>query len=119
MAMEKKTHKIQTVTYEGITFHIDNEGFLVNAAEWNEFVATAIAKKEGKKELTPDMLEILYCMRDYYKTNKVFPSLTLIAKSMKKSRSHVLRLFGSHATAWKIAGLPQPTDELSFLLGGL
>ncbi len=117
--MEKHFDKIQTVTYEGITFHIDNEGFLVDAGEWNEFVASAIAKKEGKRDLTPDMLEILYCMRDYYKTNKVFPSLTLIAKSMKKPTRDVLRLFGSHAVAWKIAGLPQPTDELSFLLGGL
>ena len=110
---------IQTVTYDGIEFHIDNEGFLVDTNEWNEFVACALAIKEGKKELTPDMIEILVAIREYYKTYHAFPSLTLIAKSLKKTKKSVMVLFGTHAAAWKIAGLPQPKDELSYLLGGL
>ena len=111
--------KIQTVTYEGIEFHIDNEGFLVDPDEWNELVALALAMNEGRKELTPDMIEILVAIREYYNTHHACPSLTFIAKSLKKTKKSVMQLFGSHEVAWKIAGLPQPKDELSYLLGGL
>ena len=117
--MGSKTEIQQHITCEGIEFHMDNEGFLTNPDVWNEFVASAIAKKVFKKEISPDMLEILYFIREYYKTNSSFPSLTFVAKSLKKSSRDVLLLFGSHANAWKIAGLPQPKEELSYLLGGL
>ena len=115
--MKDKTEKKQNISCEGIDFQVDNEGYLTNPDDWNEFVASAIAKKEGEKELKSEMLEILYFIRDYYKMKKMFPSLTLVAKSLNKSTGSVLRMFGSHAKAWKIAGLPQPKDELSFLLG--
>lgn len=119
MNMEDKIEQQQTIHCEGIEFRIDNEGYLLNPDDWNEFVACALAKNLFKKEITPDMLEILYFIRGYYKQNYIFPSLTMVAKSMHKSTGSVLRLFGSHAVAWKMAGLPQPKDELSYLLGGL
>jgi dissimilatory sulfite reductase related protein len=117
--MKTKAEIKQNISCEGIEFQMDNEGFLINPEQWNEFVASAIAKKVFKKEITPDMLEILYFVREYYKTEKSFPSLTFVAKSLKKSSRDVLFLFGSHANAWKMAGLPQPKEELSYLLGGL
>jgi len=115
--METKTEIKQNISCEGIEFQMDQEGYLINPDEWNEFVASAIAKKVFKKEITPDMLEILYFIREYYKMKKSFPSLTFVAKSLKKSYRDVLFLFGSHANAWKMAGLPKPKEELSYLLG--
>jgi TusE/DsrC/DsvC family sulfur relay protein len=115
--METKIGKNQHISCEGIDFHMDNEGYLINPDEWNEFVASAIAKKVFKKEITPDMLEILYFVREYYKMKKSFPSLIFVAKSLNISARNVLFLFGSHANAWKMAGLPQPKEELSYLLG--
>lgn len=117
MHMEDKTEKTQKISCEGIEFQIDNEGFLVNPDDWNEFVAKALARKVFKKEITFEMLEMLYFIREYYKTNNIFPSLTLVAKSLHQSPRSVFQLFGNHATAWKIAGLPQPKGELSYLLG--
>lgn len=115
--MEDKIEKTQKISCEGIEFQMDNEGYLINPDEWNEFVASAIAKKVFKKEITPDMLEILYFVREHYKIKKSFPSLTFVAKSLKKSGRDIFFLFGSHANAWKMAGLPQPKEELSHLLG--
>jgi len=118
--MAKNIGQTQNINYEGISFHVDNEGFLVNPDDWNEFVAYAIAKNEGIKELTKEMVEFLIFIREYYKTNNVFPSLFFVAKSLHKSPRSILQHFGSHAKAWKIAGLPQPKEEeLSYLLGGL
>jgi tRNA 2-thiouridine synthesizing protein E len=116
--MEDKLRKKQNISCEGINFQVDNEGYLTNPDDWNEFVAFAIAKHEGISELTHEMFEILIFIRDYYKTKNVFPSLTFVAKSLRKSTGSVLQLFGNHAKAWKIAGLPHPENELSFLLGG-
>lgn len=115
--MEDKIEKTQKISCEGIEFQMDNEGYLINPDEWNEFVASAIAKKVFKKEITPDMLEILYFVREYYKMKQSFPSLIFVAKSLNKSPRDVLFLFGSHANAWKMAGLPKPKEELSYLLG--
>lgn len=117
--MEKRTDKKQNISCEGIDFQVDNEGFLTNPDDWNEFVAYAIAKHEGIKELTNEMVEIITFIREYYKVNDAFPSLTFTAKSLRKSTSGVLHMFGSHVKAWKIAGLPHPKEELSYLLGGL
>lgn len=109
---------MQTIICEALEIQLDNEGFLVNPDIWDERIACAIARKEGIKGLTEEMLEILYFTREYYEINNAFPSLTFVAKSLKKSTCHVLSLFGHHARAWKIAGLPQPQGELSYLLGG-
>jgi len=117
--MNKKTEKPQNISCEGIDFQMDNEGFLTNPDNWNEFVASAIARKVFKMEITPEMLEILYFIREYYTTSNSFPSLTFVAKSLHKSTRSVFKLFGNHANAWKIAGLPQPKDEMSYLLGGM
>lgn len=109
---------MQTIICEGLEIQLDNEGFLINPEIWDENIACAIARKEGIKGLTEEMLEIIYFIRDYYEKNDAFPSLTFVAKSLNKPINHVLSLFGHHARAWKIAGLPQPKGELSYLLGG-
>jgi tRNA 2-thiouridine synthesizing protein E len=110
--------KKQNISYEGISFQVDNEGFLVNPDDWNEFVAYAIAQHEGIKEITKEMVEFLIFIREHYKTKNSFPTLTFVAKSLNKSPRILLQQFGNHARAWKIAGLPQPKGELSYLLGG-
>lgn len=106
--------KKQTINCEGIVIQIDEHGFLVNPDDWNEFVASALARKVFKKEITPDMLGILYFIREYYKTENFFPSLTFIAKIHNKSISSIMKIFGNNTTAWKIAGLPQPDKYLYF-----
>jgi tRNA 2-thiouridine synthesizing protein E len=117
--MGKEEEKSQNISYEGIDFQVDNEGFLVNPDDWNEFVACALARKEGIREIASETIDILMFIREYYKTTNAFPSLTFVAKSLRKPTTNVLKLFGNHATAWKIAGLPNPKDkELTYLLGG-
>lgn len=105
---------IQKINCDGIVFHVDDQGFLLNPSDWNEFVACALAKKEGKKELTPVMLGILYFIRDHYQNENSFPSLSFVARSLEKPTGNVMAIFGNHATAWKIAGLPQPKETLYY-----
>jgi tRNA 2-thiouridine synthesizing protein E len=118
--MGKKEEKSQNISCEGIDFQVDSEGFLINPDDWSEFVACALARKEGIREITSDTIDMLMFIREYYKTTNAFPSLTFVAKSLRKPTHSVLKLFGNHSTAWKIAGLPHPKEEeLSYLLGGL
>jgi hypothetical protein len=53
------------IEVNGTTFETDEEGYLVNLAEWNEDIANVIAKTENV-EMTPSHWEVVNFLRDYY-----------------------------------------------------
>lgn len=94
----------------------DADGFLLERADWNEHVATVLAREEGLT-LTPAHREILHMLQAYYREHEHAPamralvSLTRRTLGPDKGRSvYLLGLFpGSPArVAAKIAGLPRP-----------
>lgn len=99
---------------------LTSEGFLVNEADWNNAVATQIAKAESI-DLSPEHWEIIELLRDYYRSYDSSPAMRALVKFCKlhlgeeKGRSiYLLKLFpGSPAKlASKIAGLPKPANCL-------
>lgn len=90
---------------------LDEDGFLDNAAEWDEEVAAVLAQTEEVMELTAEHWEIINYLRDYYKKFGVAPMVRRLLKDTKKSQSQIYALFpsGPGKGACKIAGLPKPT----------
>lgn len=98
---------MEKITYAGGSVDIDAEGFLVNLEDWNENVAQALAAREGVRELSEDMLEVIRFMRTYYKKFNAFPILNYVCKNIHQPRECVSEEFMNPEKAWKIAGLPK------------
>lgn len=94
----------------------DEEGYLVDPADWNDSVAEALARKEGI-ELTEAHWTVLRFMRQYYDEHHIAPDARHVMKHLAEyrgpglaDRNDLFRLFpyGYVKQACKIAGMRRP-----------
>ncbi|REG86749.1 TusE/DsrC/DsvC family sulfur relay protein [Marinomonas pollencensis] len=99
---------------------LDEEGYLLNLADWTADLALYLAEKESL-ELTEQHWEIIYLLRDFYQQFEVSPAMRPLVKAVSKSLGpekgksiYLMKLFpGSPPKlAAKIAGLPKPANCL-------
>jgi tRNA 2-thiouridine synthesizing protein E len=102
----------------GQTIALDKDGFLKNLDDWSMDVAHALSGLEGI-ELSPDHVEVLNLLRDFYAEFQLSPATRPLIKYTalklgpdKGNSMHLNRLFnGTPAKlAAKLAGLPKPTN---------
>jgi tRNA 2-thiouridine synthesizing protein E len=105
------------IEINGTTFETDEEGYLVNLADWNEDIANVIAKTENV-DMTPNHWEVVNFLRDYYNEYQIAPAVRVLTKAIGKqlgpekgNSKYLYELFpyGPAKQACKIAGLPKPT----------
>jgi tRNA 2-thiouridine synthesizing protein E len=101
----------------GKTYETDEEGYLVNLADWNEDVANFLAKQESV-DLGPNHWEVVNFLREYYTEYQIAPAIRVLTKAIGKklgadkgNNKYLYELFpyGPAKQACKIAGLPKPT----------
>jgi tRNA 2-thiouridine synthesizing protein E len=103
-----------TVTLAGKTVEVDEEGYLMNRADWNEEIAKEMAARDNC-ELTPDHWEVINFQREYYEENQIYPNRQVLLKAMSKrlgadkgNSKYLYELFPYGANqANKYAGLPK------------
>jgi len=100
------------IEHKGLTIPIDEDGFLTKLEDWTESVARVLAAREGIGELSDDKLDILKFLRTYYLKHRFFPIVRFVCKNVDQPRSCVTEQFMDPVKAWKIAGLPNPGDEV-------
>lgn len=100
------------IEYGSQKISVDENGFVVNFEDWNEEAACALAEREGVDELTEDKLDILIFLREYYKKYHFFPILRYVCKNVHQPKNCVNEKFLDPIQAWKIAGLPDPGEEV-------
>jgi tRNA 2-thiouridine synthesizing protein E len=105
------------IEVNGTAYETDEEGYLVNLADWNEDVANEIAKGENV-EMTPNHWEVVNFLRQYYDEYQIAPAVRVLTKAIGKqlgedkgNSKYLYELFpyGPAKQACKIAGLPKPT----------
>lgn len=101
----------------GQSFEADEEGYLINLADWNKDLAVLIAKDEGI-EMTEQHWEVVEFLREYYNEYQIAPAVRVLTKAIGKklgpdkgNSKYLYELFpyGPAKQACKIAGLPKPT----------
>lgn len=100
------------IEYGDINIRLDDEGYLENFDEWNEKTACGIAFQEGVDELSKDRMDVIKFMREYYTQYKSFPILGAVCKNVHQAKDCVNEDFMDPIKAWKIAGLPKPSEEV-------
>jgi len=105
------------IEVNGTTYETDEEGYLVNLADWNKDIAEAIAKAENV-EMTENHWEVVNFLREYYDEYQIAPAVRVLTKAIGKqlgeekgNSKYLYELFpyGPAKQACKIAGLPKPT----------
>jgi tRNA 2-thiouridine synthesizing protein E len=105
------------VEVAGKSFEVDEEGYLVNLADWDEEVAKYLAAEE-KVDMTDSHWEVINFLREYYSEYQIAPAIRVLTKAVAKklgpdkgNNKYLYELFpyGPAKQACKIAGLPKPT----------
>ena len=92
---------------------LDDQGFLINPMQWTVDIAEQIAQHEGMPPLTTEQWDVISCVRDYYLEHTFFPVLHHICWLQHKPPHTVEKLFDGHQIrALKVAGLPNPGEEM-------
>ena len=96
-------------TLAGVTVELNDEGFLVDPAQWNEEIAVELARREGI-ELSERHWEVVRFMRAEYQRRGEGPNVRLLGKTSGVSVKELYQLFpnGPAKLAAKIAGIPKP-----------
>jgi TusE/DsrC/DsvC family sulfur relay protein len=106
-----------TITIGDRSFETDEEGYLVNLADWNEDIARHIAQTESIA-LSDSHWEVVNFLRRYYEEYQIAPAVRVLTKAIGKAlgpdkgnSQYLYELFpyGPAKQACKIAGLPKPT----------
>jgi TusE/DsrC/DsvC family sulfur relay protein len=101
------------IEHEGRKIALDQDGFLVRLEDWTEGVARVLAEREGIAGLSEDQLDILKFLRTYYAKHQFFPIVRYVCKNVHQPANCVTEQFIDPVKAWKIAGLPNPGEEVN------
>jgi dissimilatory sulfite reductase related protein len=109
--------RMSSFELNGKTYETDEEGYLVNLAEWTPEAGAYMAKTENV-EMTDSHWEVVNFLRDYYNEYQIAPAVRVLTKAIGKqlgpdkgNSKYLYELFpyGPAKQACKIAGLPKPT----------
>ena len=105
------------IEVNGTTYETDEEGYLVNLADWSKEIAEEIAKSESV-DMSDNHWEVVNFLREYYDEYQIAPAVRVLTKAIGKqlgedkgNSKYLYELFpyGPAKQACKIAGLPKPT----------
>lgn len=105
------------IEVKGKSYETDEEGYLLNLAEWNQDVAEYIATTENLN-MTDNHWEVINFLREYYDEYQIAPAVRVLTKAIGKkfgpekgTSQYLYELFpyGPGKQACKVAGLPKPT----------
>ena len=103
---------MKVINEKGITFEIDEDGFLTDSDVWNEEAARILARLEGINDLNEEQMDIVKFLRNFYHKFEPFPILNYVCKNVKQPRGCLNEEFINPMKAWKTAGLPKPEGIL-------
>lgn len=105
------------IQVNGQTIETDEEGYLTNRSDWNEAIATEMAKIDNAA-LDQNHWEVINFLREYYEEYQIAPAVRVLTKAIGKklgpdkgNSKYLYELFpyGPAKQACKYAGLPKPT----------
>ncbi len=99
------------VEYDGVSFNVDEDGFIESFDEFKPEWIQLVKKEEGIEELNDEHKLMIDVLQDYYKKNGIAPMVRVLSKLTKFKLKHIYELFpsGPGKGACKMAGLPKPT----------
>ena len=73
--------RMAEVSYEGKTFEVDEDGFLLRFDDWCPEWLDYVKESEGIAELSDDHKKVIDFLQDYYKKNGIAPMVRIMTKN--------------------------------------
>lgn len=99
------------VVYKDGTLEVNEEGFLLDPAQWDEGLAQFLAEhEEHLNTLSEDHWRVIKFIREHYLKTQSAPMVRAICKETGIPLKRIYELFpsGPARGACKLAGLPKP-----------
>ena len=96
--------------------NFDEDGYLLDPELWNADMGQAIALQEGVGDLDERHWRVIDHIRERYFLIGGVPNLRRVCRATSLSKLEVYGLFGSCLTIWRVAGLPNPGEEVKAYL---
>ncbi len=84
-----------SATIAGVKLEVDEQGFMEDAQEWSETVATHLAMAENVEAMNEDHWKLVSYTRDYYERFGVIPPARMVFKRTGVNLKRVQELFPS------------------------
>lgn len=100
-----------SIEVNGKKLELNEEGFLVDPAAWDQEVAAVLAKaEEGLDQLTDEHWKVINFIRAHFNETNLAPMIRSICKNTGLQLRQIYELFpsGPAKGACKLAGLPKP-----------
>ncbi len=104
---------------ERLEAEFDEDGLLMDPAQWNEALARTIAQQHGLGELTDEHWKVIRALRDHYGRFGVAPAMIRVCRAHGQDVHWVHNLFHTCLNAWRVAGLPNPGEEAKAYLSDM
>ncbi len=93
-----------------IRVDLDDQGFMLDADQWNDKVAEALALDEGIEELSEDHWKIIDFLREFQEEHDKAPMIRVLCRETGFTLMYIYELFenGPAKGACRVAGLPRP-----------
>lgn len=97
-------------TYAGQPVEVNDEGYMVDASQWNKEIAAVLAKEEGV-DLSEKHYEVLEFLRNAYEKGETL-TIRRVGKSGIVDIKGLYKLFpgGPLKYSSKFAGIPKPAS---------
>jgi dissimilatory sulfite reductase related protein len=89
---------------------VDEDGYLINPANWTQSFTERKAEEAGV-ELLAEHWHLIEIIRDKYLRLGALPPMRSVCKSVGLDKKELKQQFGSCLNLWKMAGLPNPGPE--------
>ena len=91
---------------------LDEDGYLANIDDWDVNIAEQLARKEGVGELSGEHWKLITALRLHYERFKESPLCRDVLVESGFTKMDMYRLFPTlgYRTAYRLAGLPKPTE---------
>lgn len=98
------------------TANFDEDGYLIDPEIWDADMGQAIASQEGVGALNERHWRVIDHIRERYFRLGGVPNLRRVCRATSLSKFEIYGLFGSCLAIWRIAGLPNPGEEVKAYL---
>ncbi len=91
---------------------LDEDGFIIDPNLWTHATAQELALREDITELTEEHWRVIEFIRGHHKQLGAPPQMRSVCRELKMSPFNAQVLFSGCLQAWRVAGLPNPGEEM-------
>ncbi len=102
----------ESIESDSLAYLFDEDGFIIEPTLWTPSLARKIASLDNIGPLTQQHWMIINYLRDRYFRLGAIPPMRRVCRISNLDRNALAQLFGTCRAMFRVAGLPNPGEEV-------